>query len=183
MARRLARSESDLDAMALRYLDRFPTSTARMRRHLKGKLRDSVAEEAATPTEAAAWIESIIARLTRVGLLDDLSYARGRAGALARRGKAARFIRADLRQRGLSDADIAGAIEALAEESGNPELTAACTLARRRRLGPWFRGADRRAARQKHLATLGRAGFGFDIARQVVDADSVEDLLEAQSLE
>jgi len=30
--------------------------------------------------------------------------------------------------------------------------------------------------REKHLAALARAGFSYDIARQVIDAESEEDL-------
>lgn len=48
------------------------------------------------------------------------------------------------------------------------ELAAARVAARRKRLGPWSRG-DRAAQRQKHIATLARAGFSLTIARAVID--------------
>lgn len=43
-------------------------------------------------------------------------------------------------------------------------------LARRRRLGP-FRRTGREEHREKDMAALGRAGFGYQIARKVVDAE------------
>ena len=57
-------------------------------------------------------------------------------------------------------------------------MAAAFKLARKRRLGP-FREPDsdaRAERREKDLATLARAGFSFDVAQQVIDAPSVEEL-------
>jgi regulatory protein len=50
------------------------------------------------------------------------------------------------------------------------------TLARRRRLGPYRPEADREARREKDLAALARAGFGYDIARTVIEASDIEAL-------
>ena len=58
----------------------------------------------------------------------------------------------------------------------DPELAAACRLARRRRLGPYYAGDDRRERRAKHLGALARQGFNFDVARKVVDAPDLEAL-------
>jgi regulatory protein len=61
--------------------------------------------------------------------------------------------------------------ECLAEDRGEDELEAAWQAARRRRLGPYCRDPERREAeRERHLAILGRRGFSFEIARQVVEA-------------
>jgi regulatory protein len=43
-------------------------------------------------------------------------------------------------------------------------------VARRRRLGP-YRPAERATFREKDLAALARAGFGFALARSVIDAE------------
>ena len=58
----------------------------------------------------------------------------------------------------------------------DPELAAAATYARRRRLGPWGPAAMRAERQAKDLAALGRAGFGYAAARKVVEADDVETL-------
>ena len=63
-------------------------------------------------------------------------------------------------------------------EVENLDLAAAFKLARKRRLGP-FREPDsevRAERREKDLATLARAGFSYDVAQQVIDAPSVEEL-------
>ena len=48
--------------------------------------------------------------------------------------------------------------------------------ARKRGLGPYREPATRREARDKDLASLGRRGFGYDLARRVIDADDPEAL-------
>ncbi len=56
------------------------------------------------------------------------------------------------------------------------ELSAALTLARRRRLGPWRPAETRDAMRAKDLGALARAGFSRAVAVEVVDAASIEAL-------
>jgi regulatory protein len=57
-------------------------------------------------------------------------------------------------------------------------LAAAIALARRRGLGP-YRKKEGAAVRDKDVASLARAGFSYDIARKVVDADDPDLLLSA----
>ena len=68
------------------------------------------------------------------------------------------------------------ALAGLAEEAAEPELAAALAYARRRRLGP-YRGPDTRMdRREKDLAALGRKGFGYDLARRVIETDDLAEL-------
>ena len=55
-------------------------------------------------------------------------------------------------------------------------MEAAVNYARRRQLGPFFTGKVLDDTREKQLAALARAGFSYDIARRVIDAESEEDL-------
>jgi regulatory protein len=95
---------------------------------------------------------------------------------LSRRGLGRRRIRERLAAKGVAAEDIAGALAELAADPAESELAAAVRLARRKRLGPFRGGAERRERRDKDLAALGRAGFGYEIARRVVEAESVEAL-------
>ena len=126
--------------------------------------------------EGAAAIDEIVARFVRSGLVDDRAYAEARAGTLHRRGGSARKIRGTLMQKGVGEHDIEAALETLRDEAADPEFAAAVNLARRRRLGP-FRAEDKREERrEKDLAALARAGFGYDIARRVIEAASIDEL-------
>ncbi len=56
------------------------------------------------------------------------------------------------------------------EDSADAEFQAALAYAKRRRLGPYrIPPDDNHPRRQKDLASMGRAGFAFDIARQILD--------------
>jgi regulatory protein len=166
-----------LENAALRYLERFASSAASLRRVLMRRVERSVAGHGTDREEAAGWVEALIARYTQSGLLDDAGYAAMRTGSLHRRGASTRQIRETLAAKGVSRETTAAALERLAEdESGDLDRRAAATLAKRRRLGP-YRSAETRADhRDKDLAALGRAGFDYETARFVVDAESPEAL-------
>jgi regulatory protein len=168
---------SYLENAALHYLERFAASTGSLRRVLKRKVARSAAHWGDDTAEGAAHIETVIAKLTELGYLNDAAYAELKTGVLHRRGKGARAIRASLAAKGVGASDAAAALAALAEEHPQPDRAAAISLARRRRLGP-FRVGGRAENRARDLAVMGRNGFDFETARAVIDAISPEALTE-----
>ena len=74
--------------------------------------------------------------------------------------------------------DIAAALAVLRDQTADPDLAAAIAYARRRRIGPYRTRGDREERRERDLAALARQGFGYDIARRVIDAHDPEDLEE-----
>lgn len=121
-------------------------------------------------------IQSVIDKCVRLGLVDDSSYAAGRAVSLARLGASRRAILERLRAKGVDQETILGALE------GVSDLAAACALARRRRLGPYRPAAERPRFREKDLAAFARAGFPLEVAREVMacrDPDEVEALMRS----
>jgi regulatory protein len=164
-----------LDKAALDYLGRFASSAENLRRVLGRKVERSAramdeGEAETLRAEGAAMIDALIERYRRSGLLDDKLYAEAKSRSLHRRGGSTRAIRAALAARGVEAEAADAALAELADEVGEPDLAAAFALARRRRLGP-FRPKDRAENRDRDLAALGRAGFSYDIARKVVDAE------------
>ncbi|MFQ5773994.1 MAG: RecX family transcriptional regulator [Kiloniellaceae bacterium] len=161
---------------ALHYLERYAGSAAHLRRLLLFKVARSAQAHGTDSAAGAAEVEALIAEFLRNGLLDDARYAEARARALHRRGASARAIRAALAVKGISRALTARALERLREEEAEPELAAALAYARRRRLGPYRSRATRADMRARDLATLGRQGFGYELARRVIDAGDPEEL-------
>ncbi|TAN63379.1 MAG: regulatory protein RecX [Magnetospirillum sp.] len=171
---------SYIENAALHYLERFASSRANLRRVLMRKVERSLAHHGGEPAEAAHLVDAVIARLAGLGYLDDGAYAETKARALHRRGGSLRTIRATLSAKGVEAETAQAALATLAEAGPDPDRAAAIALARRRRLGP-YRAADKRAAcRIKDLAALGRAGFGWEICRAVIDAASVETLTASE---
>ena len=147
---------------------RYATSAENLRRVLIRRARRHSPEAA---QQAAVLIEAIVTRYRESGLLDDAAYAAGRLESLHRRGDSLKAIRARLAAKGVPAAVAADAISGLRDRAPDLDLAAACVFARRRRLGPFRRGA---ADRQRELATFARAGFSRRIAEAVLACADIE---------
>jgi len=173
-------TEDYLEKAALHYLGRFASSSGNLRQVLTRRVRKAARETEVDETQAAAWIETLVAKLQRAGVIDDRAYAEGRVVALRRGGDSARAIRMKLAAKGVAR-DVADGALAI-DEPGNDELAAAVAYARRRRLGPFRPAGERRERRERDLAALARKGFAPDLCRRVVDAadeDALEELATA----
>ncbi|NKB49906.1 MAG: RecX family transcriptional regulator [Alphaproteobacteria bacterium] len=165
-----------LEKAALAHIDRYATSAANLRSVLMRRVERSVRLHDTDRDEASEWVDAIIAKLLERRLLDDAAYAQARANSLHRSGASRRKIAGMLHQKGVGQSDIAAALASVGSEYLDSELAAACRFARRRRLGP-YRAPEARAERHRRdLAALARAGFGYDTARRVIDAESAEAL-------
>ncbi len=168
---------ASLENAAVYYLSRFASSSGNLRRVLLRKIaraaRDSEEGQAET---GAQMVDALIARYLDKGLLNDRAYAAQAASSLARRGASRYSIAGKLAQKGVDNELVSQAIADLDEDGDASELAAACTLVRRRRLGPYRTPAKRAEFRDKDLASLARGGFRLDLARRVLRAKDVEAL-------
>lgn len=175
MSKTLPSLSARLREAALHYLDRYETSVQSVRRVLRRRV-ERWAMKDGVPVEEGAFeaIESVIADLSRLNLLDDSRYAGMKARSLFNGGRSGRAIGAYLAARGVSAETIGEALDARADESGSdaePDLEAALRFARKKRLGR-FRPEEQRAEkRDRDMAALGRAGFSWHIAKTVVDEE------------
>ncbi|HZH10022.1 MAG TPA: RecX family transcriptional regulator [Microvirga sp.] len=156
-----------LQRAALAYLERYASSAENLRRVLKRKADRRCRLRGEDAAEFQEMIDEVVAKSLRTGLIDDTRYAEARVATLRRRGGSARAIQAKLSAKGVARTAIAAALDGGEEDD---EEKAAHALARRRRLGP-YRPGERAPFRDKDLAALARAGFRFDVARQVVDGE------------
>jgi regulatory protein len=170
---------ASLENAALHYLERYASSAANLRRVLMRRVVKSAEAHDTDPAEGAALVDALIDRYRKSGVLDDAGYAEMRVASLHRQGASRRMTRGKLAMKGVAAEDIDTALDTLAETVVAPDLAAACNYARRRRLGPWRR-TDREAHRDRDLASLGRQGFSYELARKIVDAEDTE-ALEAEA--
>ncbi|HEC14238.1 MAG TPA: RecX family transcriptional regulator, partial [Rhodospirillales bacterium] len=164
-----------LENAALYYLERFATSVENLRRVLMRKVERSAHHHGADRDEGARIVDDLIGRFLKLSLLDDRLYSEGKVRAFRRQGNSTRSIRAKLLTKGVPFDVIEDTLMNEVREGPNPELAAASRLARRRRLGPWRDSRDRTERREKDLAALGRAGFSYDVALRIIDAETAED--------
>lgn len=118
---------------------------------------------------SAAVIDETLDRLARVGLVDDVEYARAfLAGRRARRGAGMRLLERQLRARGVGAEEVATARERLEEEQGPVDDVEAArgVIAQAERR---TRNLEPRVRRQRLYALLVRRGFDADAIRVALD--------------
>lgn len=171
-------SPQSLRNAALRYIDRFATSRENLRSVLMRRVHTSNYHHDTNIDTGALWIEELLDKLEKSHFIDDQAYSDMRAASLHRKGTSKRVITLKLKEKGLSEHHISKALEhlRLENESENLERDAAINLAKRRRLGPWRPPEKRFDMKDKDLSTLARAGFSYDLARDIIEADTIEDL-------
>jgi regulatory protein len=151
-----------LERLAIRYVERYATTRAKLTRYLERKLYERGWQEIDPPP-----VTDLIERIVRLGYVDDLQFGQARAATLARRGYGARRIGMALRAAGI-DHDKAGEILADAEEGARD---AALTFARRHKMGPFARAAPDDRQRSKFFAAMMRAGHPLALVREILSLE------------
>jgi regulatory protein len=168
--------EAFIEALALRYLDRFDATVAKLRSHLLRAAEQEVARGAEAPPADAVlgWIEALLSRYQASGVLSDRRYAESLLGRLRGRGASAQGIVHKLRAHGVESAVVGELAQAPVLDKAH-ELEAARQLVKRRKLGPFRTGPQDPTLRRADLARLARAGFDFAVAREALQASAEDD--------
>lgn len=159
-----------LDAIAVRYVERFQTTRARLLRLLNQKLWQRGWEEGLPPPDP----EAVADRMVALGYVNDAAFAEARARGLQRRGMGAGRVRAALFALGVGADDSGDALDAL-----DPRQ-AAIDFARRKRLGPFGPPVDDPKIRNRQFAAMARAGHPPRLARAILTARSEDELPEVE---
>jgi regulatory protein len=157
-----------LERWALGYLGRYASSAENLRRVLMRRVRRHSPD---TASQASELIDALVARYRQSGLIDDAAYTAGRVVSLHRRGDSLKAIRARLAAKGVAAEIVTDAVSGLRAAAPDPDLAAACAFARRRRLGPYRRGAPDRT---RELGAFARAGFSRRVAEAVLGCANVD---------
>lgn len=148
--------------MALHYVGRFGTTRARLRAYLARKVK-----ERGWSGETGPAIDPIVEHMARLGYVDDAAFAAARAAAMQRRGYGQRRINQALAAAGITGDER----DKIGESGAQAALAAALRFAQRRKIGPYAVEKADKAARERALAAMVRAGHPIDIVRMVVNAE------------
>jgi regulatory protein len=152
-------SRESLQRLALRYVERYATSRARLTRYLQRKIGErGWAGEGEPPTD------EIVARMAELGYVNDRQFAEMRTASLSRRGYGRIRINAALHAAGIGREDV----EAVASDDQDEARATALAFARRKRIGPFAEGQPDQAARRRAFAAMARAGHPLDIIREIL---------------
>jgi regulatory protein len=146
-------SAQGLRQLALSYVARYSTTQSKLTHYLKRKIGER------------GWQPE---GLVELGFVNDEVFATARKDSLIRRGYGEARVRSALHHAGI-DTETTNKVVDIEEEKA---LEIALSYARKRRLGPYFKGEIDLKTRQKQLASMLRAGHNLSIARQILDLDA-----------
>lgn len=164
-----------LEGLALRYVERYATTRARLRQYLARKLRER-GWEGADPPE----VDSLAERMAELRYVDDRAFAENKAAAMGRRGLGARRVEQALRHAGVEAPDV----EAVTAADGDEAAESALRFAKRRKIGPFSMTMAEPELVRKQVAAMVRAGHSPQMAWQIVRLTPGEDtgfLLQPES--
>ena len=156
-----------LDELALAYVGRFATTRAKLASYLSRKIRERGWSGDRPPD-----VEAIVERLAGLGYVDDAAYAVSKSRSLTSRGYGSRRVNQALRAAGIGEEE---GVEAR-EHAEADAVESALRFARRRRIGPFGEGKGDRAAHEKALAAMLRAGHSFALSRAILALESHEEI-------
>ena len=171
-------TEEVLQEAATRYLSRYVPSVEQFRRVLVRKVEKTIRERGeGDKEEALAMVEKEIQRRISGGYLQDQRFAELWTEYLCERGKSLQQIRSTLYQKGIPGHMINKAIDSLERERDVVCFFAAVTYARKRRFGPFRENLEqRKARRQKDMASMLRSGHRYDVVREIFDCKDLDEL-------
>ena len=154
--------------IALYYLERFETSEDNLRAVLRRRIdKYAFFDKEYNPTEAYAWADEVVEECAKQNFVNDERFAGFKLNSYLNAGKPKRYIEQKLKQKGIDDQTISR----LFENADYSELETALNFAKKKKIGRFREDEESRMVnRQKDLGTLVRAGFDFDIAKEVLDS-------------
>ncbi len=170
--------ETTLRDLALHYAARYATTGAKLETYLARKIRERGVAEDEDGRVRELDVTGLVSRLIELGYVDDDAYARMRTRDLTARGYGKRRV-----EQALWVAGVEENVRADNAPSEADSRRAAILLARKRGFGMFGHRIDaaapadvRRAAKEKQIAAMLRAGHDFEHVRFILDAASVADI-------
>ncbi|WP_294356710.1 regulatory protein RecX [uncultured Sphingomonas sp.] len=160
--------QAALEALALRYVERFATTQGKLSDYLRRKIRERGWH--GEPIEVGA----IATRFAELGYIDDRGYAEMKTASLVRLGYGERRITAALHAARIGAADAEEAVDQVRDGAFDHALA----FARRKRIGPFASAPADEAQRRKHLAAMVRAGHSFALSAKILRMSDHEDAVD-----
>lgn len=168
-------NEQYLHNSGLYYLQRYAASSEHFKTVMTRKIKKSCAYHTDQNFEdCLAFLPPLIEKFECSGLLNDDVYIRAKVQSFRRKGLSKMSITQKLLEKGINQEISQRYIHDYDSENGtkNPELMAALTLCRKRKIGPYATTKKDDNELRKDLAKLARAGFSYEIAQKALNISS-----------
>lgn len=161
-------TKTRLKNIALYYLERFETSKENLRSVLRRRIdKYAFFDKDYNKEQAYLWADEIVEECCNKNFVSDERFAEFKISAYLRTGKPKRYIEQKLKQKGIDNKTI----EKVFDNTEYNEHEVALSFAKKKKIGIFRKDLDKRKEfYQKDLATLVRAGFSFDIAKDILDS-------------
>ena len=163
-------TKARLRNIALYYLERFESSADNLRSVLRRRIDKYVfVNKDYDPTQAYMWADEVVEECMQQNFVNDERFAQLKISSYLLSGKPRRYVEQKLRQKGIDEKIVADYFN----HHEYSELDTALNFARKKRIGRFREDEEQRlASRQKDLATLVRAGFDYDVAKEVLENEN-----------
>ncbi len=153
--------------IALYYLQRFETSTDNLRKVLIRRIdKYAFFDKEYDKSDALTWVEEILVEFNDKNYINDDRYSNIKVNSLINQGKSKKYIESKLMQKGINSSLIQQTLSNIEYD----ELEVATKFATKKKIGKFRIDEEKRKLfLQKDFATLIRAGFSYDIAKQLVE--------------
>ena len=146
---------------AIYYLSKYSSSKKNLEFILKKKIR-RLSDEKKIRFHLYNEIQIIIAKLEKLNLINDQVFVESKIQSLQYQAKSKNYIKQYLLQKGIDKQLIEEQISLFYENNKNLEKENALKFAKKRNL------LDNDQDYQKKLSKMARAGFSFDIAKEIL---------------
>jgi len=171
----------NLEKFAFKYIERFSTSENQLRIILKKKIIKSSYFFKIKVEDHIDYIDLIIEKFKKIGLIDDKKYSESRALNLVKRGFSKKKILFNLKQKGISSETIEIALNNLKKFFFNYELASALIYAKKKKIiGSEMNLEKSFKNNQKKLMKMASAGFSYSISKKIIELNNEK---EIESLE
>ena len=169
----------NLEKYTFKYLEKYAATEFQLRNILKRKIIKTSFFFQTKPDDYIHFIEDILTKFKKIGLINDITFSENRALNLAKRGFSKRKILINLKQKGIVDQIANQGINNLKKFFFNFELASGLIYAKKRKIVSFNKKKSFEESK-KSLIQMSRAGFTYDIAKKIINLNNEREFLELE---
>ena len=169
----------NLEKYTFKYLEKYAATEFQLRNILKRKIIKTSFFFQTKPDDYIHFIEDILTKFKKIGLINDITFSENRALNLVKRGFSKRKILINLKQKGIVDQIANQGINNLKKFFFNFELASGLIYAKKKKIISFNKKKDFEESK-KNLIQMSRAGFTYDIAKKIINLNNEKEFLELE---
>ena len=170
----------NLEKYTFKYLEKYAATEFQLRNILKRKIIKTSFFFQINPTDYIHFIDDILKKFKKIGLIDDKKFSENRALNLVKRGFSKRKILMNLKQKGIADEIAELGIDNLKKFFFNFELASALIYAKKKKIISFNKKNKSYQEEEKKLMQISRAGFSYDIGKKLLNLNNKKEFIKLE---